>query len=99
MVEETSQEVEVISHFYTTDFFVPSAFDPSRQVMSIYYLVKFISSLKFQVGKKIFDFAELKEDAQSFRWVKLSELKKEDFTLPIDKHVGDMIAKCFAAEH
>jgi len=92
MVEETMQEVEVLEHFYTTDFFVPSAFDPAKQVMSIYYLVNFIAPIKFRLSEKVFDFAELKNDAQSFRWIKLSELKAEDFTLPIDKRVGELLA-------
>src|SRR5581483_3511227 len=36
--EELSLNIEVLGHFYTTDFFQPSAFDDS-QVISIYYLV------------------------------------------------------------
>ena len=44
MMEEAFQEVEVLEHFYTTHFFQPSAFDPTKQVMSIYYLMKFIFS-------------------------------------------------------
>ena len=93
MIEETNQEVEVLEHFYTTDFFVPSAFDPTKQVISIYYLMKFISPLKFKITEKKFDFPELKNDAQSFRWIKISELSENDFTLTIDKVVGSMIKK------
>ena len=37
-LEETSLEVEIISHFYTVDFFQPSAFNPQQQVISIYYV-------------------------------------------------------------
>jgi 8-oxo-dGTP diphosphatase len=95
MIEETLQEVEVLRHFYTTDFFVASAFDPSKQVISIYYLVKFKSSLNFPLGEKAFDFTELKDNAQSLRWIHLSELKKEDFTLPIDIHVAEMLVTEF----
>ena len=91
MVEETGQEVEVLEHFYTTDFFVPSAFDPTKQVISIYYLMKFKDPLRMKISEKKFDFAELKDDAQSFRWIKISELTESDFTLPIDKVVGKMI--------
>jgi ADP-ribose pyrophosphatase YjhB (NUDIX family) len=91
MVEETGQEVEVMEHFYTTDFFVPSAFDPTKQVISIYYLIKFNEPIRLKIAEKKFDFAELKDDAQSFRWIKISELTENDFTLPIDKVVGNMI--------
>ena len=91
MVEETGQEVDELEHFYTTDFFVPSAFDPTKQVISIYYLMKFIEPLRLKIAEKRFDFAELKNDAQSFRWVKISELEEKEFTLPIDKAVGRMI--------
>ncbi|HXU27440.1 MAG TPA: NUDIX domain-containing protein, partial [Bacteroidia bacterium] len=37
--EETNLTVTVKTHFYTTDFFVKSAFNTS-QVISIYYIVK-----------------------------------------------------------
>ena len=37
-VEECDAEVEVLSHFYTTDFYVKSAFNNS-QVISVYYTV------------------------------------------------------------
>lgn len=92
MLEETLQEVDVLDHFYTTDFFVPSAFDPSRQVISIYYLMKFREAPRFRTTDKVFDFPELKNDAQSFRWIKKSKLSEGDFTLAIDKVVGKKIA-------
>jgi ADP-ribose pyrophosphatase YjhB (NUDIX family) len=38
-IEECGAEVEVTDHFYTTDFYVKSAFNDS-QVISVYYLVK-----------------------------------------------------------
>ena len=94
-MEETNQEVNVLEHFYTTDFFVPSVFDPTRQVISIYYLIKFLEPIKFKISEKQFDFPELKADAQSFRWIKISELSENDFTLAIDKVVGKMIADKF----
>ncbi len=36
--EELNIDIEVLGHFYTTDFFQPSAYDDS-QVISIYYFV------------------------------------------------------------
>ena len=91
MVEETRQEVEVLSHFYTTDFFVQSAFDPSKQVISIYYLIRFLEPVSFKTSEKPFDFPEVKNDAQAFRWMKISEMGENSFTLAIDKRVGEML--------
>src|SRR5471030_532993 len=43
-IEECNAEIEVIGHFYTTDFFVKSAFNNS-QVVSVYYLVTNMDTL------------------------------------------------------
>jgi ADP-ribose pyrophosphatase YjhB (NUDIX family) len=96
MIEETGQEVEVLEHFYTTDFFVPSAFDPTKQVISIYYRMKFKEPLMFKISEKKFDFVEGKDNTQSFRWIKISDLNENEFTLPIDQVVGRMIKKNFS---
>ncbi len=95
MVEEAFQEVEVLEHFYTTDFFQPSAFDEAKQVISIYYLIKFLDEIKFKISETKFDFAELKNDAQSFRWIELRKLTANEFTLPIDQRVGEMLIEKF----
>ena len=39
--EEMDLEVQVDQHLYTTDYYQVSAFNPSHQIISIYYLVKF----------------------------------------------------------
>src|ERR1700752_1824784 len=44
--EELNITVSVKDHFYTTDFFVASAFNASSQVISIYYIVKAEEELK-----------------------------------------------------
>src|SRR5471030_2461826 len=43
-LEECNLEIEVTRHFYTTDFFVKSAFNNS-QVISIYYMVNNLNDL------------------------------------------------------
>lgn len=91
--EELDLEVEVISHFYTTDFFVNSAFSTASQVISIYYTVKPLSPLTFTVSDKVHDFQELKEGAQSLRWIDMNYLSEGDFTFIIDKRVAEMLAK------
>jgi 8-oxo-dGTP diphosphatase len=89
-MEELGCEIEVIRHFYTTDFFQEAAFYEKQQLISIYYLVKNTTPFSVPVSKKKFDF-EKKENAQSFRWLPIAELKEEEFTFPIDKKVAGML--------
>jgi 8-oxo-dGTP diphosphatase len=91
-VEECNAEVEILSHFYTTDFFVKSAFNDS-QIISVYYLVKNIYPLQLNFKTKVFDFDGEVEPLQSFRWNKLSEMNEDDFTFPIDKYVAGLLIK------
>lgn len=90
-IEETGQEIEVLRHLYTTDFFVASAFNPKSQVISIYYLVRFVSEPAFVVKEKRFDFIDRTNDSFVFRWVPLSTIKEEDFTFPIDRKVASLL--------
>jgi ADP-ribose pyrophosphatase YjhB (NUDIX family) len=89
-VEECSAEVQIISHFYTTDFFVKSAFNDS-QVISVYYLVKNIAPLNLNFKTTVFDFDGEGDILQSFRWVNLSHLANEDFLFPTDQHVAKLL--------
>ena len=90
--EEIDLEIEIIDHFYTTDFFVLSAFDTKSQVISVYYNVKPKQSLTFKTSTKTFDFIK-KEGAQSLRWINLNDLKENDFTLIVDRKVAEMLIK------
>jgi ADP-ribose pyrophosphatase YjhB (NUDIX family) len=94
-MEEFGQLVEVKEHFYTTDFFLPSAFNPKQQVISIYYFISVPEPDKIPVTKSKFDFAEVKEEAQTFRWVALSDLSEDEFTFPIEKKVAELLRKKF----
>ena len=87
LMEEAGQEIEVLEHFYTTDFFQISIFNPDKQVISIYYKIVF----KDPSAISKLNTSPAKENQESFRWINLTELKKEDFTLPIDQHVAEMI--------
>lgn len=89
-MEECYAEVEVISHFYTTDFFVKSAFNDS-QIISVYYLVKNLTPLNLSIKLKPYDFDGDGDVLQAFRWVKLDELKETDVTFPIDRHVVKLL--------
>ena len=89
-VEECNAEIEVISHFYTTDFYEKSSFNDS-QVISVYYLVKEVKPLQLNFKSKVFDFDI--NSAQSFRWVKISDLTADDVTFKTDKTVVNLLKK------
>jgi 8-oxo-dGTP diphosphatase len=97
MMEETNMEVEVTGHFYTTDFFQVSAFNPHAQVISIYYLIKALSPLNVLIKQKPFDFDEAEEGAISFRQIPLNTISEQQFTFPIDKKVASMLREKFFA--
>jgi 8-oxo-dGTP diphosphatase len=89
-IEECNTQIVIINHFYTTDFFVKSAFNDS-QIISVYYLVKPTSELNITIKSKPFDFDGTGEVLQSFRWIKLEDMHPEDFTFPIDQHVAKLL--------
>jgi 8-oxo-dGTP diphosphatase len=90
-LEELNLDVEVLNHFYTTDFFQPSAFDKHKQVISIYYLVKEKAEMKFKTSEKKFDFSEIINNAQSFRWLEIKNLSEDEMTFPIDKKIVTLL--------
>jgi ADP-ribose pyrophosphatase YjhB (NUDIX family) len=89
-IEECNTEIEIINHFYTTDFFVKSAFNDS-QIISVYYVVKAVSELNFITKTTIFDFDGEGDVLQSFRWISLKDLTPDELTFPIDKYVAELL--------
>lgn len=89
--EELNLDIEIVSHFYTTDFFVNSAFSSNNQLISIYYRVKSSQNFEFKIATKPFDFPKIKEGAQSMRWIEIPVLSENDFTFIIDKRVGELL--------
>ncbi|MFM9983798.1 MAG: NUDIX hydrolase [Flavobacteriales bacterium] len=90
-MEELGQEIEVIDHFYTTDFFIESAFRPDDQVISIYYLARLKSEAIFRTSTKRFDFLQAEKDEESFRWVSAENLDEGDFAFPADRKVVQLL--------
>jgi len=78
--EELGIDIQVLEHFYTTDFFQASAFDNS-QVISIYYLVT------APVPETITNHVE---NERTF-WMDAKDISADTFTLAIDKVVGKML--------
>lgn len=81
------QEIQNIKHFYTTDFYQKALFYENHQLLSIYYLAELKPPLKFNIAEKPFQFEKMENGNQSFRWVKINDLKEEELSFPIDKFV------------
>ncbi len=91
-MEETEQHIEVVSHFYTTDFLIRSTFYPSKQVICIYYIVKL--SQKFTlttVSHANYGRTEGPNEILGFRWVPLSKLTSEAVSFESDKRVVGLL--------
>jgi len=96
--EEMNLEVTVTDHIYTTDYFQVSAFNPSHQVISIYYLVSPNEPIKARLKNIPFDFDdtqmkiyEATGETETFRFVDWKDFSPELLTLPIDKIVASKI--------
>lgn len=90
-VEELGQEIEVIDHFYTTDIFVQSQFNPAHQIIAIYYEVKLKEDQRFRTSEQRFDFRQTIDNEESFRWVRLENLSSDDFSFPTDRAAIDRL--------
>lgn len=87
-LEETGLEIEITSHFYTVDFFQPSAFNSEQQVISIYYVVRPAFEFTGDPTTNI-------QNEHGLRWVALHDLSQSTFSLPIDRHIAPMIVERF----
>ena len=83
--EELGLDVEILQHFYTTDFFQASAYDNS-QVISIYYLIS---------GKAPETLTNQMHNERTY-WMELKDVSPDTFTLPIDKKVGRLLQEQYA---
>ncbi|HAH22898.1 MAG TPA: NUDIX hydrolase [Prolixibacteraceae bacterium] len=98
MMEECGQEIEEIRHFYTTDFYQKALFWDDYQLMSIYYLARLKEPVQVRISTSAFDFEQMTNGNQSFRWVSIGELNTGEFTFPIDKHVA-LLLKQYLTGH
>ncbi|MEZ5174120.1 MAG: NUDIX domain-containing protein [Bacteroidia bacterium] len=92
-IEECGQEVEVLGHFYTTDFFVESMFRGGGQLISIYYKCRFIEQPRIETISKPYEGIPEINDSIAFRWVALSDIAQDDMSFPVDKHVVGLLKK------
>jgi 8-oxo-dGTP diphosphatase len=89
--EEVNIDITVESHFYTTDFFQPSAFKTTDQILSVYYTVTSQMPLS-AIRLDEFDIENNgRIEQQQFIWVPLDQLHPDMVTFPIDKHVVGLL--------
>jgi 8-oxo-dGTP diphosphatase len=86
-MEEFGQEIEIIDHFYTTGFFQRALFFDDQQLISIYYRIRFMAVPRFNIAVKPFDFPNLVNGSQSFRWSNIATLGENELSFQVDKHV------------
>ena len=97
-MEEMNLSVQVEEHFYTTDFYQPSAFRKGDQIMSIYYKVKALEPITAPLRSQPFQFDEREMkmynetgETETFRFINLTDFNEDCMTLPIDKILARMI--------
>ena len=91
--EELGQEVEVLRQFYTSETFQASRYRPQDQIICVYYICRLPRNGEgqrqpvFRVTQQKFDFVEIYDRAESFRWQALADLQAEDLSLPLDRQI------------
>ncbi len=89
--EEMDLDITIHNHFYTTDFFVPSAFNPAHQVLSIYYRIGLVSPWALPLSSRRFDFKTGEEGEMLFRFKSLHHIQDEELDFPIDRKVLQLL--------
>lgn len=84
-MEELGQEIEVLGHLYTTDFFVRSSFYPTDQVVAIYYRARLKSAPAFEIAGRRFDFITRTHGEERRRWMALNERSLDELTFATDR--------------
>jgi ADP-ribose pyrophosphatase YjhB (NUDIX family) len=99
-MEEMNLSVEIGEHIYTTDFYQMSAFNPSHQIISIYYEAKALEPIKAPLRLNPFEFDERELDVykqtgetETFRMIDWHQFSPEVVSLPIDKVVAEIVKR------
>lgn len=91
-MEELHAEIINQSHVHTTEnYFSTNLLPFESQLINVYYKVEIRKPFPFKTTDRKFDFQEMTDGAQSFRWISLSEFKKEDLTFPVDQELVDKL--------
>lgn len=96
--EEMNLEVSIEDHIYTTDVFQMSAFNPSDQLISIYYFAKALQPITVPLRKLEFEFDEQQleiytktQQIETFRFIDWENFSANAVTLPIDKIAASIL--------
>jgi 8-oxo-dGTP diphosphatase len=99
-MEEMNLSVSIGDHIYTTDYFQLSAFNPSHQIISIYYFVEPLELITAPLRDTPFAFDEQQlrmyhetGETETFRFVNWEDFSEECVSLPIDKIVAGMVKR------
>lgn len=96
LIREIQEELGVkaysLEHYYTTDFFVGSAWRKEDQMISVYYLYRVDSPGLLPTIEIAFKGVNAEND-EARRWLDLSIAKPDDLTLPIDRYVLEMLLR------
>jgi len=84
--EETSLSLQNPKHFYTTDFFLSSRFNPNEQLISIYYTVDCQ-----EIDKILNQDLEINDGKIRFEWHEINEHLSTILTFPVDQHVSKLL--------
>ena len=97
-LEEMNLNVEVGDHIYTTDFYQMSAFNPTQQIISIYYYAKALEPIQVPLRLNPFEFDEdqhklyeTTQEIESFRFIDWDQFGEHAVHLPIDKVVARLL--------
>jgi ADP-ribose pyrophosphatase YjhB (NUDIX family) len=96
--EEMDLDIAVGDHLYTTDFFQLSAFNPTQQIISVYYFVEALEPIRVPLRTTPFDFDERqlkiyaeRKEIETFRFIDRAAFNEESVTLPIEKVVARIL--------
>lgn len=96
--EEMDLDIAVGDHLYTTDFFQLSAFNPTQQIISVYYFVEALEPIRVPLRTTPFDFDERqlkiyaeRKEIETFRFIDRADFNEESVTLPIEKVVARLL--------
>jgi 8-oxo-dGTP pyrophosphatase MutT (NUDIX family) len=85
--EETGLDIDVIEHFYTTDFYQSSAFKPNDQLISVYYKVEAKNDWRtVTLEDQVLNNGN-RTELLRFEWIDINKLNLDLMTFPIDKFV------------
>jgi 8-oxo-dGTP diphosphatase len=90
--EEMNLQIDVGEHLYTTSFFQQSAFNPSHQIISIYYYIHPLEDVEQKIIENQKNYkSDVHHNSEIFRLMEWDDFSSESLSLPIDKIVANLL--------